>query len=65
MDTTYEVTYAFLMREADGTIRVEMDRHIEGCFPRADWLAWFEETGIRVKIHEDPWKRDVFHGVKL
>jgi hypothetical protein len=53
------------MREAGGSVRVEMDRHVEGCFPRADWLEWFEEAGFRVRIHEDRWNRDVFHGIKL
>jgi hypothetical protein len=63
-DCTYEVTYAFLLREADGQVRVEMDRHREGCFPRADWLAWFDEAGLNARIHHDPWNRDVFVAVK-
>jgi SAM-dependent methyltransferase len=63
-DHTYQVAYAFMLREADGQIRVEQDLHREGCFPRADWLAWFSEAGMITQIHHDPWKRDVFVGIK-
>ncbi len=28
---------------------VEQDRHIEGLFPRADWLRWLAETGFEAK----------------
>lgn len=45
-DTTYTVDYAFLLREADGSVRVVHDRHIEGLFGRADWLRWLAETGF-------------------
>jgi SAM-dependent methyltransferase len=62
-DYTFEVAYAFLLREADGQVRVELDRHTEGCFSRSDWLAWFAEAGLKTRIHHDPWKRDVFIGV--
>ena len=59
-DSTFDVAYAFLLREADGRVSVELDRHIEGCFRRADWLEWFAEAGIPARIYEDRWKRDVF-----
>ena len=63
-DHVYEVEFAFLLRDADGRVTVELDRHKDGCFPRADWLTWFDEAGFDVRIHFDPWKRDVFVGVK-
>jgi hypothetical protein len=63
-DHTYEVAYAFLLREAGGDIRVVHDLHREGCFSRADWLAWFAEAGMTPQIHHDPWNRDVFVGTK-
>jgi SAM-dependent methyltransferase len=59
-DTTYLVDYAFVMRDADGRVRVEHDRHVEGLFPRADWLQWFDEVGLRVTKDIDAWGRDVF-----
>lgn len=63
-DTTYEVAYAFLMREPDGSTSVEMDRHREGLFPRASWLTWLNEAGFTATSRMDPWDRDVFSGRK-
>lgn len=34
-DCTYTVDYAYLMRDADGSIRMEHDHHVEGLFPEA------------------------------
>jgi SAM-dependent methyltransferase len=45
-DTTYTVDYAYLLRERDGTVRVEHDRHIEGLFGRGDWLRLLAEAGF-------------------
>jgi trans-aconitate methyltransferase len=59
-DDTYIVDYAFLLREASGEVRVVHDRHIEGLFPRAHWLAWFREVGLSATSSLDEWGRDVF-----
>lgn len=64
-DTTFDVAYAFLMREADGTTRVEGDRHLEGLFPRAAWLQWLRDEGFDASSRMDSWNRDVFAGRKL
>jgi hypothetical protein len=48
------------MRDADGHVRVEHDRHVEGLFPRARWLEWFAETGLSLTSDIDQWGRDVF-----
>lgn len=45
-DNTYVVDYAYLLREADGTVRVEHDRHVEGLFARADWIRLLEAAGF-------------------
>jgi SAM-dependent methyltransferase len=63
-DTTYEVAYAFLMRDPDGSTSVEMDRHREGLFPRESWLTWLDEAGFTATSRIDPWERDVFSGRK-
>jgi hypothetical protein len=63
-DSTFEVAYAFLLREPDGRVIVDQDHHRCGCFARADWLSWFAEAGLSARIHRDPWKRDVFIGRK-
>jgi SAM-dependent methyltransferase len=61
-DTTFEVAYSFLLREADGTVHADMDRHTEGLFPRAAWLAWLEDAGFAASVRMDPWNRDIFIG---
>lgn len=45
-DTTYVADYAFVLREPDGGVRVEHDRHVEGLFSRATWLRLLHETGF-------------------
>lgn len=45
-DSTYFADYAFMLREADGSIRVEHDRHVEGLFPRDTWLRLLAEAGF-------------------
>jgi SAM-dependent methyltransferase len=65
-DTTYTVDFAYLLREADGSVRVERDRHICGVFPRATWLRLLREAGFTAKRlslpHSDVGKIDVFVG---
>ena len=48
-DGTYTVDYAYLLREADGSVRVVHDRHVEGLFSRADWLRLLAETGFEAR----------------
>jgi SAM-dependent methyltransferase len=45
-DSTYTVDYTYVLREADGSVRVEHDRHVEGLFSRADWLRLLAEVGF-------------------
>jgi SAM-dependent methyltransferase len=59
-DTTYLVDYAFLLREPGGDVSVVHDRHVEGLFPRAEWLRLFDEAGLDATSSLDPWNRDVF-----
>ena len=49
-DTTYLVDYGYLLRERDGSVHVEHDRHVEGVFRRADWLRWLAEAGFDAKV---------------
>ena len=48
-DETYVVGFAYLLREEDGTVRVEHDRHVCGVFPRGDWLTLLEDVGFQAK----------------
>jgi hypothetical protein len=45
-DHTYVCDFAYLLREADGAVRVEHDRHIMGIFSRADWLRLLRDAGF-------------------
>lgn len=45
-DSSYLVDYAYLLRERDGSMRVEHDQHEEGLFSRQDWLRLLREVGF-------------------
>ena len=49
-DCLYTVDYAYLIRERDGSVRVEHDRHVEGLFSRVDWLGWLSATGFQSRV---------------
>jgi SAM-dependent methyltransferase len=49
-DTSYVVDYAYLLRESNGNVRVEWDRHNEGLFARADWLRLLTDVGFQPKV---------------
>lgn len=58
-DQQYTADYAYLLRERDGSIRAISDRHIEGLFARADWLAWlsaagFEPAAVPIELSDVP-----------
>ena len=57
-DTTYDVDFAFLLRETGKETRVEYDRHECGVFPEAPWHVLIEQAGLElVDVDvEDPTK---------
>ncbi|MEM7356734.1 MAG: class I SAM-dependent methyltransferase [Acidobacteriota bacterium] len=69
-DSIYTVDYAYMLREADGTVRVEHDRHLEGLFARADWLRLLSEVGFESRsmplVHSEvePGSCEIFVGFK-
>ncbi|MSQ11205.1 MAG: class I SAM-dependent methyltransferase [Dehalococcoidia bacterium] len=63
-DTLYSVNFAYLLREQNGAVRVEHDRHPEGLFPRATWLRLLREAGFEPKAVGDLFGREVFVAVK-
>lgn len=69
-DTTYTVDYAYMLRESDGSMRVEHDRHIEGLFARAEWLQIIADVGFQPRVvpfdHSElePGSYEIFVGVK-
>jgi SAM-dependent methyltransferase len=59
-DHLYDVAWAFLRREADGSVRIDGDHHQFGLFPRDGWLAAMQGVGFEARSRLDPWGRDVF-----
>ncbi|NOJ93422.1 methyltransferase domain-containing protein [Corallococcus coralloides] len=63
-DETFETAFAYLLREADGTVSMSQERHRFGLFRRDDWLEWMQEAGCPATTRRDPWNREVFIGVR-
>ncbi len=45
-DSTCIADYAYMLRDVDGSVSVEHDRHIEGLFGRDEWRQVFGELGF-------------------
>jgi SAM-dependent methyltransferase len=64
-DTTYEMTMAYALRDAHGSVKFEGDNHQLGIFPRQTWLKLLKEVGFDANmVTADP-NREVFTGVRL
>jgi SAM-dependent methyltransferase len=67
-DSSYLVDFAYLLREPDGQVRCEYDRHVVGLFKREDWLRYIQETGFepgnRTFRHSESGALEVFTGIK-
>lgn len=63
-DTEYFVDFAILIRDPQGSMRVEHDRHTYGLFKRAEWLRLLRDVGFDPNtqtVHDD-FGRDLFVG---
>jgi SAM-dependent methyltransferase len=49
-DTVACTHYAFIVREADGTMQTFSETHLSGLFPRATWQRLLEDQGFAVEI---------------
>lgn len=49
-DTEYTSDFVFLLRETDGTVRVEQERHRYGVFPTDTWLNLLTEVGFQATV---------------
>lgn len=66
-DTTYFVDFAILIRDRDGGMSVEHDRHTYGLFSRGDWRRLLREVGFVLKTPRallDDLGRDAFVGTR-
>ena len=60
-DTTYTVDYAYLLRENNQPTQVEHDQHINGLFPRGEWLRLLREVGFKPETTTtDQYGREIF-----
>ena len=59
-DTTYRTDFAIMLRDRHGDARIVHDCHIEGLFPRAEWMRLLCETGFVPSITIDQWGRELF-----
>ncbi|MDD5370872.1 MAG: class I SAM-dependent methyltransferase [Anaerolineaceae bacterium] len=69
-DSTYLIDYAYLLREADGSVRALTDRHTCGLFSRVEWLAAMQQEGFQAQIlpfehsEVEPDSIGIFLGIK-
>ncbi len=64
-DSTYLTDFAYLLRESDGTVRVEHDRHVQGIFSTSVWIEALTNAGFHTTMRSDPWgPAPVFCGTK-
>ena len=64
-DTSYFVDFAILIRDREGNLRVEHDRHTYGLFERAVWRRLLREVGFAVNTKRavvGDFGRDLFVG---
>lgn len=61
-DSTYQVDYALLLRDIDGSVEVRHDQQVEGLFPRQRWLDLLAEVGFEASSIVDPDDRILFVG---
>jgi SAM-dependent methyltransferase len=59
-DTTYRTDFAIMLRDRNGDTRVVHDSHIEGIFPRAEWMRLLSKKGFEPSTLTDKWGREIF-----
>ena len=63
-DSTFISDFAYLLRESDGTVRMEHDRHVQGIFPTSVWIDALTSSGFHTTVQTSPWGTPVFSGTK-
>jgi hypothetical protein len=60
-ENIYNVDFAILLRERDGSVELLHERHVFGLFSRNDWCAAFKRAGLCTpSILTDRWRDHVF-----
>lgn len=57
---TYATDYVYVLREVSRPVRVEHETHLNGLFPRAEWLRLLHEVGFQANSITDSFGRDLF-----
>lgn len=52
-DSVYNVEFAIITKDGDD-VKVELDRHIDGIFPKQTWLNLIKEVGFNPEAIADP-----------
>lgn len=67
-DTEFTLDFAYLLREPDGRVHVEQDRHHYCLFSKPEWVQLLRDAGFRaryiVQQHSDAGRLPVFVGTK-
>lgn len=68
-DSTYTIDFAYLLKEADGRVYCEHDRHVCGLFSEEDWIKAMTDVGLEAHsevspIEGEPGTYLVFVGIK-
>ncbi len=53
-DTELEVVFTFYIKQSDGSLVVEEDRHRHGIFPLETWLLTMRDAGFEAGTHRYP-----------
>jgi hypothetical protein len=61
-DTVFTSAMAYLLREPDGSVRVQHDVSRHGVFPRATWLRLLDEVGVEGRAVRSGWGHEIFVG---
>ncbi len=59
-DTTFLTDFVYLLREGKQTTTVEHEQHVQGLFPRAEWLDLLLRVGFNPSIVPDSYARELF-----
>lgn len=64
--TSYTTEFAYLLRQADGSVHCLSDRHLCGLFARAEWLRWLQAVGFAAEavdwVHSEAGAMTAFLG---
>lgn len=64
-DTSFEVHFVYMLRDARGRVTTRQDLHRFGLFPKSTWLRALRQAGFKAYCVDDPaLRRDVFIGVR-